>query len=215
MRAEQRDRDKSGNPRRRSSQNATTSLPAVPDERIDQIIFLVRGKRVILDADLARLYEVETRALIQAVKRNIERFPADFMFQLTLAEARRSRSQTVILNAQDAVATSSSRSQPVTMKRGANIKYLPYAFTEQGVAMLSSVLRSPRAVQVNIEIMRAFVRLRQMLQANDDLARQLTALEKKYDAQFGAVFDAIRQLMAPPKTKGRKPIGFEAREHTA
>jgi hypothetical protein len=169
----------------------------------------------MLDADLARLYEVETRALIQAVKRNIERFPADFMFQLTLDEARHSRSQTVILNAQEAAATSSSRSQPVTMKRGANIKYLPYAFTEQGVAMLSSVLRSPRAVQVNIEIMRAFVRLRQMLQANADLNRKLTALEKKYDAQFRGVFDAIHELMAPPKTKGRKPIGFEAREPAA
>jgi len=181
-------------------------------ERIERAILVLRGHRVMLDADLARLYEVETRALTQAVKRNIERFPADFMFQLTLDEARHSRSQTVILNAQDPAATSSPRSQPVTMKRGANIKYLPYAFTEQGVAMPSSVLRSPRAVQVNIEIMRAFVRLRQMLQANADLDRKLTALEKKYDAQFRAVFDAIRELMAPPKTKGRKPIGFEARE---
>lgn len=187
----------------------------VPVERIERAILVLRGHRVMLDADLARLYEVETRALIQAVKRNIERFPADFMFQLTLDEARHSRSQTVILNAQEAAATSSSRSQPVTMKRGANIKYLPYAFTEQGVAMLSSVLRSPRAVQVNIEIMRAFVRLRQMLQANADLNRKLTALEKKYDAQFRGVFDAIHELMAPPKTKGRKPIGFEAREPAA
>jgi hypothetical protein len=134
---------------------------------------------------------VETRELVQAVKRNIERFPEDFMFQLTAEEFRRLRSQSVI---------------PKPTGRGGR-RVPPYAFTEQGVAMLSSVLRSARAVQVNIEIMRAFVRLRQMLDQNVDLARKLAALEKKYDAQFRVVFDAIRELMAPP-VKTRRPIGF-------
>ncbi|MBI4706047.1 MAG: ORF6N domain-containing protein [Deltaproteobacteria bacterium] len=145
----------------------------------------------MLDADLAALYGVETRDLVQAVKRNIERFPDDFMFQLTAGELDLLRSQFVI-------------SKPGG--RGGR-RSLPYAFTEQGVAMLSSVLRSPRAVQVNIEIMRAFVRLRQMLQSNADLARKLAALERKYDAQFKAVFSAIRRLMAPA-VKPKRRIGF-------
>jgi hypothetical protein len=163
-------------------------------DRIEHAIQILRGNKVLLDTDLAELYEVEVRTLIQAVRRNIERFPADFMFQLTREEALRSRSQFVILN------------EP-TPKRGKNIKYLPYAFTEQGVAMLSSVLRSPRAVQVNIEIMRAFVRLRQMLQQNTELARKLAHLEKKCDIRFRAVFDAIRELMAQP-AKPKRLIGF-------
>jgi hypothetical protein len=179
----------------------------VPVERIERAILVLRGHKVMLDSELARLYDVETRALIQAVKRNIERFPADFMFQLTAEEAQFSRSQSVILNGQSPDADGASRSQIGTSRRGKNIKYLPYAFTEQGVAMLSSVLRSPRAVQVNIEIMRAFVRLRQMLQQNRDLARKLALLEKKYDAQFRAVFDAIRELMKPPE-KPKRRIGF-------
>jgi hypothetical protein len=184
-----------------------TQQSIVPIEHIERAILVLRGHKVMLDADLARLYGVETRALIQAVKRNINRFPEDFMFQLTLDEAQYSRSQTVILNGKDSGIRDSSRSQSVTSKRGMNIKYLPYAFTEQGVAMLSSVLRSDRAVMVNVEIMRAFVRLRQMLQANADLARRLTALEKKYDAQFKVVFDAIRELMTP-ETKPKRRIGF-------
>jgi hypothetical protein len=133
----------------------------------------------MLSHDLAELYEIDTRALVQAVGRNQERFPDDFAFQLSTSEASNLRSQIVI----------SSWGGP---------RYRPYAFTEQGVAMLSSVLRSPRAVQVNIEIMRAFVRLRQLLASHEDLARKLDALERKYDAQFKVVFDAIRQLMAPP-----------------
>ncbi len=167
----------------------------VPAERIESAIMVLRGHRIMLDAHLASLYQVSVKALNQAVKRNIERFPADFMFQLTSEEAELQRSQTV------------------TMKsgRGKHRKYLPYAFTEQGVAMLSSVLRSPRAVQVNIEIMRAFVRLRQLLQQNADLARKLAAIEKKYDAQFKVVFDAIRELMAPPAAPARR-IGFGAEE---
>ncbi|MBK8726689.1 MAG: ORF6N domain-containing protein [Holophagaceae bacterium] len=163
----------------------------VPVERIEGAILVVRGHRVLLDEHLATLYEVEVRAFNQAVKRNLERFPEDFMFQLTQEETGFLRSQTVTLKA----------------GRGQHRKYRPYAFTEQGVAMLSSVLKSPRAVQVNIEIMRAFVRLRQMLMANTDLARKLANLERKYDAQFKAVFDAIRDLMAPPPL-ARRRIGF-------
>jgi phage regulator Rha-like protein len=163
----------------------------LPVERIERAILLIRGHKVMLDEDLAALYEVETRALVQAVQRNVERFPGDFMFQLTHEEYRSLRSQSVILKT----------------GRGQHRKYAPYAFTEQGVAMLSSVLRSDRAVQVNIEIIRAFVRLRQMLASHAELARKLDALEKKYDTQFKAVFDAIRQLMKPPAPK-RRGIGL-------
>jgi hypothetical protein len=147
----------------------------------------------MLSPDLARLYEVSPKVLIQAVKRNRHRFPSDFMFQLTRAEA------------------DSSRSQIVTLKRGGNVKYLPYAFTEQGVAMLSSVLNSERAVEVNIAIMRAFVRLREIMSTHKDLARKLDALERKlgeHDEKFAIVFEAIRQLMAPPAAPAKPRIGF-------
>jgi phage regulator Rha-like protein len=148
----------------------------------------------MLDSDLAELYEVETKVLLQAVKRNVQRFPEDFMFQLNDEEFMNLRSQIV---------TSSSG-------HGGR-RYLPYVFTEQGVAMLSSVLHSERAVQVNIAIMRTFVKLRQMLASNAELARKLNALEKKYDSQFKMVFDAIRQLMTPPE-KPKKKIGFQRDE---
>jgi hypothetical protein len=165
----------------------------------------------MLDYDLAALYGVEARALNQAVKRNLARFPADFMFQLTPAEAdgiRRLVSQSVI----PAPGEPSNSSQTVmSSPKHRGRSYRPYAFTEQGVAMLSSVLRSPRAVQVNIAIMRAFVRLRELLLTNADLARKLAALEAKYDSQFKAVFDAIRQLMAPPQPP-RPEIGFHVKE---
>lgn len=166
--------------------------------QVEQRIYLIRGQKVMLDFDLAKLYGVATKALNQAVKRNRERFPEDFMFQLTRAEI-------------DSLGT--LRSQSVTLKRGQNVKYQPYAFTEQGVAMLSSVLRSPRAVHVNIAIMRAFVRLREMLLSNADLARQLGMLEKKYDSQFKVVFEAIRQLMTPPEPPipPQREIGFHTR----
>jgi len=163
----------------------------IPADRIEKAILLIRGQKVMLDADLAELYGVETRVLVQAVKRNLERFPEDFMLQLSKEEVDFLRSQIVTLK----------------KGRGQHSKYLPYAFTEQGVAMLSSVLRSQRAIQVNIEIMRAFIRLRQMLASHVELARKLDALEKKYDAQFKQVFEAIRQLMAPPEPK-RRAIGF-------
>jgi hypothetical protein len=164
----------------------------IPIERITKSILLIRGQKVMLDEALAALYEVEVKVLKQAVRRNSERFPADFMFQLTDEEAARLRSQIVTLET----------------GRGKYSKYLPYVFTEQGVAMLSSVLRSKRAVRVNIEIVRAFVQLRQMLSSHADLARKLAALEKKYDAQFKVVFDAIRELTAPPEPSKRRRIGF-------
>lgn len=157
---------------------------------LSQIHFL-RGHKVILDSDLASLYGVATKALVQAVKRNPERFPDDFMFQLKKQELAVLRSQTV------------------TLKRGQHSKYLPYTFTEQGVAMLSSVLRSKKAVLVNIEIMRAFVNLRQLLAGNKQLARKLDELEKKYDTQFKEVFDAIKALMTPVATS-KRPIGFRS-----
>jgi hypothetical protein len=159
-------------------------------ERIEDRICLFRGHKVMLDSDLAELYGVETRILIQAVKRNLDRFPSDFMFQLTNQEVRRLRSQSVILD------------------RKSHLKYRPYAFTENGVAMLSSVLNSKKAVQVNIEIMRAFVRLRKMISSHSVLAKKIVELEKRYDHQFKVVFDAIRELMAPPKPKTKK-IGFD------
>lgn len=164
----------------------------IPSERIEHSILLLRGQKVMLDKDLASLYGVETRVLVQAMKRNIERFPEDFVFQLDDAEFDVLRSQIVI-----------------SKSRGGR-RYTPYAFTEQGVAMLSGVLRSPRAVAVNIEIMRTFVRLRQMLSSHADLAKKVEALEKKYDGQFRVVFDALRQLMQPPPAKPKRAIGFHA-----
>lgn len=169
---------------------ARTSLAPL---HIERKILLIRGERVLLDSDLAVLYGVQVKVLNQAVKRNAARFPPDFMFQLTVEEAANLRSQIVTLK------------KPT---RGGR-RYAPYAFTEHGVAMLSSVLRSPRAVQVNIEIMRAFVRLRTLLSTHADLARKLSSLEKKYDAQFRVVFDAIRELMTPP-AKPKRRIGFRS-----
>lgn len=155
---------------------------------IEQSILILRGHKVLLDSTLAALYGVQTKVLVQAVKRNQSRFPADFMFKLDNQEV------------------ANLRSQIVTSNRGGR-RYLPFAFTEQGVAMLSSVLRSRQAIAINIEIMRAFVRLRQMLQSNAELAKKLDELETKYDAQFKIVFQAIRELMTP-STASRKRIGF-------
>jgi hypothetical protein len=172
----------------------------IPLARIERAILLIRGEKVILDSSLAELYGVETKVLNQAVKRNSRRFPEDFMFQLT---------------AEEAANLFRLRSQIVTLKQGEHRKYLPYVFTEQGVAMLSSVLHSDRAVRVNIEIMRAFVRLRQMLASNTELARKLDAIEKKYDRQFKVVFDTIRRLMAPPPETKRREIGFHVKPDDA
>ncbi len=167
----------------------------IPVEIIEKKIYLIRGEKVMLDSDLAELYGAETFNLNKAVKRNIDRFPEDFMFQLSKEEAESLRFQ---------IGMSKESG------RGGR-RYLPYVFTEQGVAMLSSVLNSDRAVKVNIEIMRAFVKLRQMLASNAELSRKFADLEKKYDSQFKMVFDAIRQLMIPPETKKRK-IGFQRKD---
>ncbi len=168
----------------------------------------------MLDSDLAGLYGVEIGALNRAVKRNLNRFPVDFMFQLTAEEMDALRCQNGILKNKtvsqtpsQSIAGSASRSQIVTLKRGQHRKFLPYAFTEQGVAMLSSVLRSERAVEVNIAIMRTFVQLRRLMDSNRDLAQKIGEMEEKYDGQFQIVFDAIRQLMAPPATPSRE-LGF-------
>ena len=160
---------------------------------VERAILRIRGLNVLLDVDLAALYGVAARSLNQAVARNPERFPADFMFRLTAKEAESLRSQTVILKT----------------ARGRHRKYLPNAFTEQGIAMLSSVLRSSRAVSVNVEIMRTFVQLRRVLRTNAELARKLDALEAKYDARFRVVFQAIRELMTPRRLPKRR-IGFGA-----
>ena len=163
----------------------------VPVEKIENKIFQIRGKRVMLDSDLAELYGVETKQLKRQVRRNIERFPEDFMFELTQKEY------------QDFL-----RCQFGTLKRGEHSKYLPYAFTEQGVAMLSSVLNSKRAILVNIQIMRAFVNLRRVALTYVGLKRKIEAMEKKYDTQFKIVFEAIKKLLAPPPTEKKRRIGF-------
>ncbi|HKI04237.1 MAG TPA: ORF6N domain-containing protein [Thermoanaerobaculia bacterium] len=161
----------------------------MPAERIERVILVLRGEKVILDSEIALLYEVETKALVQAMKRNLDRFPRDFMFQLTREEVE------------------FLRCQSGTSKGRGGRRYLPYAFTEQGVAMLSSVLSSERAVRVNIEIIRTFVRLRQVMTTQVDLVRRIDELEQRYDAQFKVVFDALRQLVKRPEAT-RKQIGF-------
>ena len=170
----------------------------VTGEGIQKRIFLLRGQKVMLSTDLAELYDVEVRALIQAVKRNLGRFPSDFMFQLTREEAEQLRR---------------SRSQPVILKRGRNIKYLPYAFTEHGAIMAANILNSPRAVQMSVLVVRAFVRMRQVLAGHTELAAKLTELERKvagHDGHIRSLFQAIRQLMTPPISPGRR-IGFEVK----
>jgi hypothetical protein len=176
-----------------------TRTAVIPAQSIESVIFLMRGQKVMLDSDLAALYEVETRDLKRAVNRNLDRFPSDFMFQLTRQEYQ------------------SLRCQFGTLKRGGHAKYLPYAFTQEGVAMLSGLLRSPRAVQVNIAIMRAFVRLRETLSLNRELAAKLAELERKiegHDTHIHSLFEAIRQLMSPSQVE-RKPIGFQVRDRAA
>ena len=167
-----------------------SEIALLPQETIESKIFFLRGKKVMLDRDLAVLYDVETKYLKRQVKRNIERFPEDFMFQLTKDEFNNLRSQ---------IGTSS----------WGGTRYLSYAFTEQGVAMLSSVLNSDRAIQVNIQIMRTFTKLREMLMAHKDLKRKIEDMEKKYDYQFKIVFDAIKQLLEPP-TEPKGKMGFRA-----
>jgi hypothetical protein len=165
----------------------------IQSEFIERRIFIIRGRKVMIDDDLAELYQIPTKRLNQAVKRNSSRFPEDFMFQLTREESQNLRSQFV---------TSS-------LNYGGH-RYLSYAFTEQGVAMLSSVLHSGRAVAVNIAIMRTFVRLRQLLASNKELAEKVGEMEKKYDKQFKIVFDVLKQLMGPPpEDADERPFGFK------
>jgi hypothetical protein len=167
--------------------------PLIPVERIERAILMIRGQKVMLDADLSRLYDIPTKALNQAVGRNERRFPSDFMFRLTKEE-------------KNELVTNCDR-----FKTLRHSSAMPRAFTEQGVAMLSSVLNSDRAIEVNIEIMRAFIRLRQMLATHKELERKIALLEKKYDKQFKVIFDAIRALMEGPE-KPKRQIGFGVKE---
>ena len=174
-----------------------TEHALIPLEVIEQRIFILRGHRVMLDRDLAALYQVETRTLNQAVKRNIDRFPADFMFRLTTREAK-----DLLL----------SRSQSVMLKRGANVKHVPYAFTEHGAVMLANILKSARAVRVSIQIVRAFVHLRQLIATNDSLARQIEALQNKvgkHDEDLEAILATLHEILQPPAPPQR-PLGFIA-----
>ncbi len=157
----------------------------------NEVIIRLRGQAVILDSDLAALYGVTVKRLNEQVKRNIKRFPEDFVFQLTQDEAQRSRSQNA------------------TLKRGQNIKYLPYAFTEHGAVMAANVLKSEQAIEMSVTIVRAFVKLRRMAMSVEGLARKVNALEQKYDKQFKVVFDAVRRLMAPPPEPPKRKIGFK------
>src|SRR5205814_982602 len=176
---------------------------AFKPENIVQLVFFVRGEKVMFDADLAKLYGVSTKALNQAFRRNKQRFPSDFAFQLSSAEYTDLKSQIVTSSA----GGTNLRSQIVPSSSHGGRRRPPYAFTEQGVAMLSSVLRSGRAVEVNIAIMRTFVQLRRLMDTNRDLARKIEALEKKYDEKFAVVFEAIKQLITPPEPPKRR-IGF-------
>jgi phage regulator Rha-like protein len=175
---------------KRKDKTMTTKL--IPQEVIQNKILLIRGLKVMLDSDLAELYDVSTYDLKRAVRRNLSRFPADFMFELTPQEY------------------SVLRRHFGALKRGAHSKYLPYAFTEHGILMLSNVLNSERAIQVNIQIMRAFTKLREMLANHKELREKIEAMEKKYDHQFQIVFKAIKELLAPqaPPPKSKTPIGF-------
>lgn len=170
------------------------NLIEIPNERIINRIFLIRGKKVMFDRDLAELYNIETKALNQAVKRNIKRFPNDFMFQLNKEESK-------------IWVSTNSRSQFVTLKHGENIKYLPYVFTEQGVAMLSSILKSEVAINVNIQIIRTFTKLREIISNNKKLGEKIERLESKYDTQISKIFDVIRSLVTE-KEKPKNHIGF-------
>ena len=185
------------------------SRSIIPIERIEKVIYIMRGHKILLDRDLALLYNVETRALVQAVKRNIERFPDDFMFQLTKEEFKNWKSQIVTSN------SSSLISQIVISKKGrGGIRKCPYAFTEQGVAMLSSVLRSPQAIEVNIEIMRTFIRFRQTLASHKEIAKELAELKSfvlkksnQNNQEFRRIWQAIEKLSAPEEERRR--IGFD------
>lgn len=178
----------------------TKNLITIPSERIINRIFLIRGKKVMLDKDLAELYEVETKVLNQAVKRNLNRFPVDFMFQLNKQESDTWKAQFMVPSLRSQIGTLESG-------RGQHRKYLPYVFTEQGVAMLSSVLNSSRAIQVNIQIIRTFTKLRELLLTNKELREKVENMEKKYDKKLKEVFDILKSLLIQEK-KSKRVIGF-------
>jgi hypothetical protein len=185
------------------------TLKIIPDERIVGKIYYIRKEKVMFDRDLAELYSVSTKALNQAVKRNADRFPEDFMFQLNKHESD------MFLRFQFGTSSDSLRSQFVTLKkgRGQHMKYMPYVFTEQGVAMLSSVLKSSRAVQVNIQIMRTFTKMRRLLASNKELAEKIEKMEKKYDENFKIIFKVISKFMTTdPREQKVGKIGFEERK---
>jgi len=195
----------------RKAPSKASKQPVMSVGKIERAILLVRGEKVILDRDLAHLYGVPTKRLNEQVKRNIDRFPEDFLFQLTWEEAMASRSQLATLE-RDGKHSEGSRSQSATLKRGRNIKYRPWAFTEHGAIMAATVLNSPRAVQVSVYVVRAFVRLRRMLLGHKVLAAKLDKLENqvgKHDRQIVALVNAIRQLMEPPPEPPKKRIGFQ------
>lgn len=210
------------------------SLPIIPEDRIVGKIYLIRGEKVMFDRDLAALYGVKVRTLNQAVRRNIKRFPDDFMFQLNKQESdlflrfqngtsnsdstfSRFQFGTLNENLKSQIVTSkkaeSSRSQIVILKRGSNIKYFPFVFTEQGIAMLSSVLHSDRAIQVNIQIMRTFTQMRKMLISHKELREKIEKMERKYDGNFRVIFDVIKRLLkSDPKDSELKIIGFREKK---
>ncbi len=212
--------------RKSNTKTNKREIMLIPNERVISKIFFIRNKKVMIDSDLAGLYGVETKVLNQAVKRNLERFPEDFMFQLTKEEANAWKSEVEIPNLRYQIGTLSSRSQSVTLnnlnsqsvtsssryqigtlKQGENIKYLPYVFTEQGVAMLSSVLNSKRAIQVNIQIIRTFTQFRELLLGDKELRTKIEKMEKKYDSKLKEVFDLLKQLiMEEVEPKGK--IGY-------
>lgn len=189
----------------------------------DSLIYIIRGQRVMLDEDLARMYGVDTKVLNQAVKRNHARFPAEFMFQLSEKEYDTLRSQSVTSNEEDTdrkrptatpgEETKSLRSQNATSKGRGGRRYMPYVFTEHGTVMLASVLNSPKAVHASIQVVKAFVRLRELMIANKNLSKKLDELEEKYDKQFAVIFDAVRRLMEPVKPTGeRKRLGYKRKD---
>jgi hypothetical protein len=187
----------------------------VPVQQVESLIYLLRGQKAMLDSDLAALYGVPTKVLNQAVRRNLDRFPEDFMFQLSVEELQQMMRSQIVTSSdkklknrpKSSVIQPGMWSQIVTTSSKRRHTHSPYVFTEQGIAMLSSVLRSSRAVQVNIEIMRAFVKIRQWLASNADLSRRLDQMEKKFDYRFKIVFDAIRE-MTKPDIAPRREIGF-------
>ncbi len=177
----------------------------IPSEKIINKIYLIRNKKIMFDKDLAKLYDVKTKALKQQVKRNLDRFPEDFMFELSEKEFKNWKNKILDQN------NSSLRSQIVTSKRGGS-RYLPYVFTEQGVAMLSSVLKSKKAIQVNIQIIRTFTKLREILLTHKELRKKIEEMETKYDQKFKTIFEVIKKIIQEKSCSPQKEIGFKIKK---